>query len=91
MSLNCFLYFIILYYMAYRSKKHFHRKHKKGTQRRGFKPQALVKDSLGMVKKTSSRVMPQVKNNLEGVGSKVINITQSLFGMFTNKSKKHRR
>lgn len=79
--------------MAFRSKKHFRRKHTRrypGTRRSGFRPQAFVKDSLGMVTKTTNRVIPKVNNNSKSIGSKFMNF----FGMFRpkyNKSRKNRR
>jgi hypothetical protein len=58
--------------------------------------------SLSFVKTTSKKIVPKVTSGLKNVGSKVVKVgeksipflqrtTRKFLGMFSNKSKKHRR
>lgn len=61
-----------------------------------------INKTVSVAKTTSKKYMPKVKTGLENVGSKVVKtgqqtipflqrMTRKLFGMFTNKTKKHRK
>jgi hypothetical protein len=81
-----------------------HRKHFYSKKRRNSKNiiNKTIDNSLSLVKSTSKKFLPKVKYNIENVGSKVVKTGEQsiqflqrtarrFFGMFSNKSKKHRR
>lgn len=77
-----------------------HRKHFSSKKRRNSKN--IMNKTLSLVKTTSKKILPEVKSGLKNVGSKVVKTgeqsipylqrtTRKFLGMFSNKSKKHRR
>jgi len=75
-----------------RHRKHFSKRHSNN----------IVNKSLSLVKSTSKKVLPKVKSGIKNVGSTVVKTgkqsipflqrtTRKFLGMFSNKSKKHRR
>jgi hypothetical protein len=77
-----------------------YRRHRKHFSKRNSKN--IINKSLSLVKSTSKKFLPKVKYNIENVGSKVVKTGEQsipflqrtarrFFGMFSNKSKKHRR
>ena len=90
--------------MAHHSKRHrksYHKSHRH-SRKRNFVSKTLD-NSVSVVKSTSRKYMPKVKNSLENVGSKVTStasnsvpylqrMTRSFFNMFSlNKTKKQRK
>jgi len=83
--------------MGYRRhRKHFSKRNSKNIINK------TIDNSLSLVKSTSKKILPKVKYNIENVGSKVVKTGEQsipflqrtvrrFFGMFSNKSKKHRR
>ena len=82
--------------MAHR--KSHHRKHYRSHKRRHSNN--FMNSTVSVAKSTNKKYMPKVKNGLENVGSKVIKtgsasvpflqrMTRKVFGMFSNKTKKH--
>lgn len=78
-----------------------HRRHRKHfSKRRNSKN--IINKSLSFVKTTSKKIVPKVTSGLKNVGTKVVKVgensipflqrtTRKFLGMFSNKSKKHRR
>ena len=77
-----------------------HRRHRKHFSRRSSKN--IINKSLSLVKNTSKKIVPKVTSGLKNVGSKVVKTgeqsipflqrtTRKFLGMFSKKSKKHRR
>jgi hypothetical protein len=61
-----------------------------------------VEQTVSITKSTSKKYMPKVKSGLENVGSKVVSstqksipyfqhITRKFFGLFSGKTRKHKR
>ena len=61
-----------------------------------------IRNTVSFAKNTSKKVLPNVKSGIKNVGSKVVEVgeqsipflqrtTRRFLGMFSNKSKKHRR
>jgi hypothetical protein len=83
---------------------HRHRKHFSSKKRRTSRNSInkTLDNSLSLVKSTSKKILPKVKSNLENVGSNVVKtgeqsipflqrMTRKFLGIFSKKSKKHRR
>ena len=83
--------------MGYRRhRKHFSKRNSKNIINK------TINKSLSLVKSTSKKIIPKVTSSVKNVGSKVVKtgeqsipflqrMTRRFFGMFSNKSKKHRR
>jgi len=84
-------------------KKHYrsHRNHSRSHRNRKRRhTNNFMNSTVSVAKSTNKKYMPKVKNGLENVGSKVIKtgsesvpflqrMTRKVFGMFSNKTKKH--
>jgi len=77
-----------------------HRRHRKHFSKRNSKN--IINKSLSLIKTTSKKIVPKVTSGLKNVGTKVVKTgeqsipflqrtTRKFLGMFSNKSKKHRR
>ena len=77
-----------------------HLRHRKHFSKRNSNN--IINKSLFFAKNTSKKVFPKVKSSIKNVGSKVVKVgeqsipflqrtTRQFLGMFSNKSKKHRR
>ena len=77
-----------------------HHKHYSSKKRRNSKN--IINKSVSFAKSTGKKYIPNIKSGLENVGSKVMDAgeksipflqrtARKFFGMFSNKSKKHRR
>ena len=81
-----------------------HRRHRKHFSKRNSNNiiDKSVKNTLSFAKNTSNKILPKVKSSIKNVGSTVVKTgkqsipflqrtTRKFLGMFSNKSKKHRR
>ena len=81
-----------------------HRKHYSSKKRRNSNNiiNKSIRNTLSFAKNTSNKVLPKVKSGIKNVGSQVVKTgeqsipflqrtTRRFLGMFSNKSKKHRR
>lgn len=77
-----------------------HRRHHKKFSKRNSKN--IINKSLSLIKTTGKKILPNVTSGLKNVGTKVVKTgeqsipflqrtTRKFLGMFSNKSKKHRR
>ena len=85
--------------MAHRRHHRTHHKHKRSSKNMIKK---TIDKTVSVAHTTSKKYMPKVKSGLENVGSKVVKtgeksvpflqrMTRKFFGMFSTKTKKHRR
>ena len=79
-----------------RHRKHFSKRHSNNIINKS------IKNTLSFAKNTSNKLLPKVKSGIKNVGSKVVKTgeqsipflqrtARKFFGIFSNKSKKHRR
>jgi len=81
-----------------------YRRHRKSSSKRKSNNiiDKSVKNTLSFAKNTSNKILPKVKSSIKNVGSTVVKtgkqsipflqrISRKFLGMFSNKSKKHRR
>ena len=78
-----------------------HRRHHKHFSKKNI-VNKTINNSLSLVKSTSKKIIPKVTSSVKNVGSKVVKTgeqsipflqrtTRKFLGMFSKKSKKHRR
>jgi hypothetical protein len=81
-----------------------YRRHRKSSSKRKSNNiiDKSVKNTLSFAKNTSNKILPKVKSSIKNVGSTVVKTgkqsipflqrtSRKFLGMFSNKSKKHRR